>query len=451
MLLLLISLTLSKSTFYFLQIFSFLLLGSFFLIINRWIWGIIILTISFFIFHIFSFSHQIPILQRVSFSIFTIILVTSALILVKKRHKKLSEIEAQRENLLEEINIKKQDCKDLEKLNQALEKRLIKFSNLRGFSEGLSSSLKLEQLCDFIVKKTIELINKGDLVLLYLLQPNGDLALRFSYSVRGEIKIKAKRGDICDLWVLKQRRPLIVHDIQRDFRFEWEAIKGERSFRSLIVSPLISRNRLQGILRVDSENPEEFTADDLRLLDIISDLAAIAIENALLYEKTEKLAIYDDLTGLYLKHYFWEKLDMEIKKALRSKGNLSLLMIDIDDFKSYNDRYGHIAGDLILKHIAKTIKDNCRLPDIAVRYGGEEFIVLSLGRKDEEVIKLAEKIRKDVESEVLTIRRKNIKVTISIGVSFFPKDSKTADELLRISDSRLYQAKSKGKNNVVYN
>jgi diguanylate cyclase (GGDEF)-like protein len=126
-------------------------------------------------------------------------------------------------------------------------------------------------------------------------------------------------------------------------------------------------------------------------------------------------------------------------------------MIDIDDFKFYNDKYGHIVGDLILKHITKIIKDIFSPPDIVARYGGEEFVCLLIGREKEGVIKWAEKVKSSIAKHVPTIRRKKINVTVSIGISFFPQDANFKEELVKIADERLYKAKQRGKNKVVYN
>jgi diguanylate cyclase (GGDEF)-like protein len=141
---------------------------------------------------------------------------------------------------------------------------------------------------------------------------------------------------------------------------------------------------------VESKEAEAYVSDDLRLLTILSDLAAIALENAKLYRRIEDLAISDGLTGLYCQRYFKERLDEDAVKAARLKQPLSLLMLDIDRFKTYNDKYGHTAGDIVLKSIGEILKSSIELGDLAARYGGEEFVLILFGKDKAEAKALGE-------------------------------------------------------------
>ncbi|MBI4974748.1 MAG: GGDEF domain-containing protein, partial [Candidatus Omnitrophica bacterium] len=188
----------------------------------------------------------------------------------------------------------------------------------------------------------------------------------------------------------------------------------------------------------------------LRLLDIISDLGAVAIQNAILYARIQNLAIRDGLTGLFLRRYFIARLPEEIKRATRSKVNLSLLMLDIDRFKDYNDTYGHMAGDLVLKYMARKLSPMTKHGDILARYGGDEMAMILFGADRDTAVKEAEAIRKRIQSEPFILRKKPLSVTVSIGLSSYPEDTMLEDELLKVADERLYKAKSKGRNNICY-
>ncbi|MDD3089796.1 MAG: GGDEF domain-containing protein, partial [Candidatus Omnitrophica bacterium] len=166
------------------------------------------------------------------------------------------------------------------------------------------------------------------------------------------------------------------------------------------------------------------------------------------YKRTEELAIRDSLTGLYVHRYFMERMDAEVKRAMRSGSSLALIMLDIDDFKRFNDDHGHMAGDVVLRIMGQKLISRVSAGDVVGRYGGEEFSFLALNSSREDAIKLAEAIREDIMSSAVTLRREKHSVTVSIGIAMFPEDAKLREELIWEADKRLYKAKSEGKNRV---
>jgi diguanylate cyclase (GGDEF)-like protein len=329
----------------------------------------------------------------------------------------------------------------------AVEKKLLRYYTLKGVSEALSVALTLEDVNELIVEKTRRTLGKAGRVLLYLVDASRqELEL---FASRNAGKVKEKKGDIFDRWVLKHRKPLMIEDVAKDFRFpaDGTAAAGE-AFRSLIATPLVTESRVIGILRMDSPSESEYAQDDLRLLDIMSDLGAVAVQNALLYSKTQELARTDSLTGLAVRRYFMERFREDLKRAARSKGTLSILMFDIDRFKDYNDKYGHAVGDLILRHVSRIIRSMVREGDIVARYGGEEMVLLLFGADRKKASADAETIRKMIERQPLILRRQSIDITASIGVAAFPEDAAVEEELLKTADERLYKAKAKGRNMV---
>jgi len=191
-----------------------------------------------------------------------------------------------------------------------------------------------------------------------------------------------------------------------------------------------------------------YTHDDLRILDIIADLGAVAVENTLLYARTQELAIKDGLTGLAVRRYFMERFHEELNRAARKKGEISLLILDIDHFKEYNDQFGHTAGDLVLKHLARSISSMVGPDDIIGRYGGEEIGILLFGADHARAKSEAEAIRKRIEDQPLMLRRHKANITISVGLSTYPQDSMLSEQLIKIADERLYKAKTSGRNMV---
>lgn len=159
-----------------------------------------------------------------------------------------------------------------------------------------------------------------------------------------------------------------------------------------------------------------------------------------LQAQAELLAVTDGLTQLYNHAYFVEQLGLEIKRIQRHSGTFALLLLDIDDFKKYNDTHGHLLGDELLKRVARTIRATVRETDLAARYGGEEFVVIAQGATKEQATALAERIRRAVELST--------PITVSIGISEYPGDGKTIEELIEAADQAMYGAKREGKNRV---
>src|SRR3989338_766258 len=266
-----------------------------------------------------------------------------------------------------------------------------------------------------------------------------------------QINLKSKKGDIFDEWVVKTLKPLLIEDTKRDFRFDMDKIANEenRLIRSLMSVPLMAGSKALGILRTDSDYENYFSTDDLRFLTTIAGLGAVAIENAQLYEEVEQLAIKDGLTGLYLPRYLLSRLGEEISRQLRRKKQLSFLMVDLDKFKLYNDKYGHMAGDIVLKTISMILQESFSEPgNLVCRYGGEEFAVLLPDCSKEQALSLAEEVRKKIRSQEIILRKQKTNISVSIGVATFPADAQMKDELIHAADHAMYKAKQEGRNRV---
>ncbi len=175
---------------------------------------------------------------------------------------------------------------------------------------------------------------------------------------------------------------------------------------------------------------------------------ALALRRVRLYQEIEKIAITDSLTELHTRRYVLDRFEEEVKRSKVRNINVSFLMIDVDFFKKYNDSYGHLTGDKILREIAFIIKENIREIDIAGRYGGEEFCVVLPDTGSDGAQYAAERIRKAANDTAIKAYDATIKATLSVGISIFPYDGKSLDELVDKSDWALYRAKKKGRNRV---
>jgi diguanylate cyclase (GGDEF)-like protein len=264
--------------------------------------------------------------------------------------------------------------------------------------------------------------------------------------------IKSKEGDIFDFWVLKHSSPLLIENIKEDFRFDLEKIgvQDGRPISSLISAPFISENKFFGLLRLDNPEPRFYSLDDLRLLVTICDLGAVALENGELFQRTQDLAIHDGLTSLYTKKYFLDRLKEEHKRSIRQNTYFSLFMVDIDNFKNYNDTYGHTAGDMVLKTLSTTIADFLKnFGAIVSRFGGEEFCIILPHLDKKEAVDAAEGLRLRIEKTKIMLRRKEADITVSIGVASFPLDASNEDDIIIKADKAMYTAKQKGRNRVI--
>lgn len=216
------------------------------------------------------------------------------------------------------------------------------------------------------------------------------------------------------------------------------------NLEDFVTVPLKARDKTIGVILADNlYTKKPITNDHIRMLTTFANQAGLAIENSMLYERTVVLSNSDSLTGLWHHGYFQYLLGQEIEYASSRKQSFTIFMIDIDDFKKFNDTNGHQAGDAILRSISNIFKEISKRIDIVARYGGEEFAIILPATKKQEALVLAERLRKAVEES------EDLKgITISIGVASFPEDSKEKESLISCADKALYQAKRTGKNKV---
>jgi diguanylate cyclase (GGDEF)-like protein len=187
---------------------------------------------------------------------------------------------------------------------------------------------------------------------------------------------------------------------------------------------------------------------DREKFDILTHQFMLVLKRAFLYLKVQELSIVDSLTGIFNRRYYLERFAQELERSLRFGLTFAILMIDVDHFKNCNDRYGHLVGDQILRHICNSIKENSRQVDLLGRFGGEEFILLLPQTKMEEAIFVAERIRQAIEQGMVKAYDETLKATISIGLSFFPDHGRTQEELIDKADQALYKAKQSGRNRI---
>jgi diguanylate cyclase (GGDEF)-like protein len=242
-------------------------------------------------------------------------------------------------------------------------------------------------------------------------------------------------------YILSNDRPETKHKLSRLTR--------EESLRCFICLPLTSRDRRLGVIYFYRTDRDTFTPTEIELLTTFASLAAQAIEKARLYAQVQEQARTDALTGLNNRGEFQRQLKEEVERSRRYNRSFSLLMLDIDHFKTVNDRYGHQAGDEVLRALAARLREQNRPVDHAARYGGEEFVVILPETTNEGALALAERLRTAVADTAVPVTDgRTIPVTISIGVATFPADAGSETALIAAADSALYAAKQGGRNRI---
>ncbi len=408
---------------------------------------VICVVINFLLFH-----------QKVNpaiFFIFILINIIGFFYLLRLFSNKNSLVESQVENIKEQINIINVENAKAQEFGAALKFRITRYDNLKKVIEELNRSLRLDVVVNVLSSTVYSLISNSCGSALFYLLDNHSQKLNLIHSIKedSQLVILSKEGDIFDYWVLRHSRELIIEDLKNDFRFDLDTVRSQemRPVLSLISSPLISHHSLLGLLRLESDKRGSFNQDDLRFLSLVSGLGAVALENSLLFQKTQDLAIHDDLTGLYTKQYFIGRLKDEAKRCQRLDQRLALMMIDIDFFKQYNDKFGHTAGDIVLKKVSSLLKDSLSdLSPLLCRFGGEEFLVMLPEIDKQRALAVAEELRQRIEREKILLRRQDTSITVSIGLACLPLDTKDEDELIQKADKSMYDAKRKGRNRVCY-
>ena len=221
----------------------------------------------------------------------------------------------------------------------------------------------------------------------------------------------------------------------------------------VLAVPFVSNKKVNKVLCFHS--PRDLRENEKEFLRLISNETATAVERAKIYQHTLDISIKDELTKVFNRRYFNDRVFRELHRAKRYKRELSLIMIDIDHFKNFNDTYGHHIGDEVLRWVAKNIGESIRDSDILARYGGEEFVIILTETDKQGAAFVGEKVRKNLEERSVNLTemfKSSIpitrNITISLGVSHFPGDGNTVEELIDRADRNLYKAKAGGRNRV---
>jgi diguanylate cyclase (GGDEF)-like protein len=317
----------------------------------------------------------------------------------------------------------------------------------------LTSSEKEDELLNIIVEHATKLTETPAGSITLFNERDGAMemvaAQGFSDGFEERVKWKVRKGGLTE-HILNEGAIVVINDFAKYKKFDDHALAVE-GIQSLMAVPLVAGRKTIGLLYVDDYKPRNFTKKDESILSLLATQAAAAIEKIQILEMAKKLAITDELTSLYNHRHFVNLFKDELIRSKRYKRNLSVILIDIDNFKNYNDTHGHLKGNDALRVVSSVMQKNLRDLDALARYGGEEFAVVLPETGKKEAMECAERIRYAIEKEPVFGEDKQPlgKVTASFGVATFPSDGDYEHILMDRADVALYKAKSSGRNMVI--
>lgn len=330
-----------------------------------------------------------------------------------------------------------------------LDYRILQLSTLYEVGKAISSELDFRKLQNMILEIVVKVVKaeKGSLMLLDDAEKSLTIGVAVGLSEEITRDTRLEIGESVAGWVVKNRQPLFAGNVETDPTFQ--SIK-KRNIRTgtMMCVPLTAKDKILGTLNISRSEPDSFSEKDFELFVNLANQAAIAIDNARLY----RYAVTDEMTRLYNHRYFQQRLDEEIQRADRYENHVSLIILDVDHFKKFNDTFGHPEGDRVLKTVARLIEKNVREIDIPARYGGEEFVVICPEKNGEGSLIPAERIRSAIEGFDFRINGERVPLTVSLGVSCYPDAAKSKADLVQKADFALYYSKQHGRNQAtLYN
>lgn len=316
--------------------------------------------------------------------------------------------------------------------------------------KALTAQLDARQLFQTILHKISELLPAETWSLLLLDEEAGEL--RFELSVDLDIDlvkdVRLPIGEGIAGQAALHQRPMIIEDVGdcEFFSKQVDDLSGCVT-QSVICVPLVFGGKTLGVIEV--VNPRSLDNRALPLLSIIADYAAIAVENMRRYGDIENLAVHDDLTGLYNTRYLYGTLSDLLPKGDVNRDALSLIFMDMDNFKNIVDTYGHLKGSQALQEVARTIRECLPQPAFGVAYGGDEFVAVLPGFEKEQAILKAEEIRSRMcQTIYLADHGHNVSLEASFGIATYPKDATDMRSLLALADKAMFHAKKKGRGTI---
>ncbi len=293
-------------------------------------------------------------------------------------------------------------------------------------SRKMATDISLEELVILILSSCVKGTKASGGLLILFNEDTGSWDIRSNWGIDGPA------------------RKTLIEEAEKKLPLWLEKDEALPLTEDSLCAPLRFRGKVTGaIITVFTGKERDLLESSRRLLSIFASQSAVAIQNVLLYKKSQELSVTDGLTGVFNHRYFQEQMETELNRAQRYDHSFSLLIIDLDNFKDINDNYGHLKGDMVLRKIAAAIGDTVRDSDIVARYGGDEFVILLPETDKKGAVAVSGRIREAIAGINFEIAEK---VNISVGVSAYPDDGVCSGGLVAKADNALYTAKDQGRN-----
>ena len=339
----------------------------------------------------------------------------------------------------------------LQKLVETNRNRILRLQVINEFARQVGSSLETEQVLSLVGEALLKAIKadtyffgliEGEEITLHLLHDEGEDFAPANAPIEGTLS-----G-----WVARNQRSLFISDLRNDVDLEGVTLVllGQAKTNLCWMGTPVHAERVNGILAVASYTPNNFNRTDLELLENLAQQAALALANTYHHAEVQAQSRLDSLTGVYNHGYIVTLLNREAELSLSTSRPFSLIMLDIDYFKRYNDNYGHLVGDQVLVRLTQAIREHIKTCDAVGRWGGEEFAILLPGTSGPQAEQVAERLRETVNSLSILDRdgQRLPFPTISQGLAVYPDEANQVFQLIDLADQRLYVAKERGRNQI---
>ncbi len=342
--------------------------------------------------------------------------------------------------------------KELRSKNHELQIKIGELEILLQVNSLTSQTLDRDETLEAMKKLFLSKFNLDEYILMLKTESEKELEIASFHGITLEkgVWVEVDEKNVILHEVFKKGESIYIADLTSDGHYNFLGLIGRQG--SLLSLPLISEEKtVIGILSLHRPEPRAFSEEEIDFLQLMTLHAAGVIDKTILFQNTQVLAYTDALTSIFNRRYFDQRYTREILRARRYKRNLSVLMIDIDHFKVYNDTFGHLMGDKVLQKVAQVLETELRRADVVCRYGGEEFVVILPEIDLHNAYYVAEKLRNAVISSTFSGDEKmsGKGITISLGVAAFPENGDTEKMVLGKADEALYKAKERGRNQVI--
>ena len=318
-------------------------------------------------------------------------------------------------------------------------------------ARSLTSSLELDAILVTIFEQMQQFVDVGFWALLLLDAEHSELYYAAASDNLDRLRdLRVKVGEGLAGWVAENGQTLILPDTSDDSRLAAAGSSHHQTIRAAVGLPIRGRKGTHGVLEILNPALEGDAEYTIAMLHILADYAAIAIENAQDVARAKNLTITDDLTGLYNARHLYKRIEQELQTARQSGESFSLAFIDLDRFKSVNDKYGHLVGSEALSRFGQRMRSLARPTDLCFRYGGDEFVLLMPGAGVEQASHWVHSLHARLSATQFDLPGGlQVSLPSSIGVATYPADGRTMHAILGAADQRMYQVKATGRGRVI--